>query len=205
MKNIFITLTVLGFAACSPSASSANDGTQPASSEAETAIFAGGCFWCTESDFEKVPGVIEAVSGYTGGHVENPTYKQVTRDDTGHYEAVKVIFDPSQVTYKALVDYYWHTVDPTDPNGQFCDEGSSYRTAIFASPEQLEAAKLSKEEIKQSKSFADPIVTPIVAAATFYDAEDYHQDYYKKNKIRYKFYRNGCGRDKRLEQLWGDK
>lgn len=205
MKNIFITLTVLGFAACSPSASSANDGTQPASREAETAIFAGGCFWCTESDFEKVPGVIEAVSGYTGGHVDNPTYKQVTRDDTGHYEAVKVIFDPSQVTYKALVDYYWRTVDPTDPNGQFCDKGSSYRTAIFASPEQLEAAKFSKEEIKQAKSFADPIVTPIVAAATFYDAEDYHQNYYKKNKIRYKFYRNGCGRDKRLEQLWGDK
>lgn len=171
----------------------------------DTAIFAGGCFWCVESDFEKLPGVIEAVSGYTGGHTENPTYKEVTYKDTGHYEAVKVIYDPSKISYGELVDYFWGTVDPTDPHGQFCDKGDSYRTAIFARPDQLDRANQSKAHIVNVKPFKADIVTPVLATSDFYDAEDYHQDYYKKNKIRYKYYRNGCGRDKKLERLWGAK
>ena len=171
----------------------------------DTAIFAGGCFWCVESDFEKVPGVIEAVSGYTGGHTENPTYKEVTYKDTGHYEAVKVIYDPSKVSYGELVDYFWGTVDPTDPHGQFCDKGDSYRTAIFARPDQLERANQSKAHVINVKPFKADIVTPVLPTSEFYDAEGYHQDYYKKNKLRYKYYRNGCGRDKKLERLWGAK
>lgn len=171
----------------------------------DTAIFAGGCFWCVEADFEKLPGVIEAVSGYTGGHTENPTYKEVTYKDTGHYEAVKVIYNPAKVTYEELVDYFWVHVDPTDPNGQFCDKGDSYRTAIFARPDQLDAANASKEHVMEVKPFSAEIVTPVLPTSEFYDAEKYHQDYYKKNKLRYKYYRNGCGRDKRIKQLWGAK
>lgn len=174
----------------------------PATDKGE-AIFAGGCFWCTESDFEKKPGVIEAISGYTSGTLDDPTYKQVTRTETGHYEAVKVIYDPDKVSYRELVDFYWGTVDPTDPTGQFCDKGSSYRTAIFPTPEQAQDAKASKDALIGSGVLDDPVVTPIIAATTFYPAEDYHQDYYKKNPVRYNFYRNGCGRDARLEQLWG--
>lgn len=170
----------------------------------EEMIIAGGCFWCTESDFEKVDGVREAVSGYTGGTLDNPTYKKVGTNQTGHYEAVKVIYDPSVVTYRQLVDYYWKTVDPTDDTGQFCDKGASYRSAIFATPEQRPAAEASLDMIEETKPFSDEIVTPILPAVTFYDAEDYHQDYYKRNSLRYKFYRNGCGRDNRLENLWGE-
>lgn len=204
MKHLFLSLSIAGITASFSLPSAAQQG--PTSTSAtDTAIFAGGCFWCTESDFEKLPGVIEAVSGYTGGHVDNPTYKQVTRDNTGHYEAVKVIYDPSQVSYKTLVDYYWGTIDPTDAYGQFCDKGSSYRSAIFVTPEQMATASESKMKVEANKPFADPIVTPILPAATFYDAEKYHQDYYKRNKLRYKYYRNGCGRDKRLKQLWGNK
>ena len=169
------------------------------------AIVAGGCFWCVEADFEKLPGVVEAVSGYTGGQTIDPTYEEVTYSDTGHYEAVKIVYDPRVVTYEDLLDHYWTTVDPTDASGQFCDKGDSYRTAIFATLEQMEAAQASLEEVKATKPFDDPIVTPVLVAQPFYDAEDYHQDYYKKNKIRYRFYRNGCGRDARLERLWGDR
>ncbi len=212
MKYFYLTLTALAFTACSapqPSRAAAPGKQvlpeQTSLENTESAIFAGGCFWCTESDFEKVPGVIAAISGYTGGYVENPTYQQVSRTKTGHYEAVKVIFDPSKVSYKDLVDHYWMTVDPTDPNGQFCDKGDSYRTAIFVTPEQKDIADASKQRISDTKPFSDPIVTPIIPAKTFYDAEDYHQDYYKKNSLKYKFYRKGCGRDNRLKQLWGDK
>jgi len=169
----------------------------------EEMIIAGGCFWCTESDFEKLPGVREAVSGYTGGTLDNPKYKQVGTNRTGHFEAVKVTYDPNVVSYRELVDYYWKTVDPTDARGQFCDKGASYRSAIFVTPEQRDDAEGSLAQIKKTKPFSDAIVTPILPAVTFYDAEDYHQDYYKKNSLRYKYYRNGCGRDKRLEKLWG--
>lgn len=171
----------------------------------DTLIVAGGCFWCVESDFEKLPGVIEAVSGYTGGFTENPTYKQVSYSDTGHYEAAKITFHPSIVSYEELLDFYWTSVDPTDPDGQFCDKGDSYRTAIFARPDQWETAQKSLSEIKETKPFSDPIVTPVLPVSVFYDAEDYHQDYYKKNPLRYKLYRTGCGRDARLNKLWGDK
>lgn len=170
----------------------------------ETAIFAGGCFWCVEKDFEAVPGVIEVLSGYTGGQLDNPTYKEVSYKETGHYEAAEVLFDPAQVSYRELVDFYWTTVDPTDASGQFCDKGSSYRTAIFPTAEQLPAATASLAAVRESKPFAKDIVTPLLPAVTFYDAEDYHQDYYKKNRIRYATYRAACRRDATLKKLWGD-
>ena len=176
-----------------------------ATADRAEAIFAGGCFWCVEADFEKLPGVEEVVSGYTGGTTRNPTYEEVVRENTGHYEAAKVIYDPSVVSYEDLLDHYWTTVDPTDARGQFCDKGDSYRTAIFATPEQMEAARESLEEVKETKPFEDPIVTPVLKAQAFYDAEDYHQDYYKKKRVRYNVYRTGCGRDARLKQLWGDR
>ena len=168
------------------------------------ATFAGGCFWCVEEAFEKVPGVISAVSGYTDGNVDNPSYRQVTGGQTGHAEAVEVIFDPAQVTYEQLLDVFWHNIDPTVVDRQFCDVGSQYRTAIFVhDEEQMRLAAASKEALQTSKPFAEPIVTPIVAASTFYPAEDYHQDYYKTNPLRYKFYKWNCGRAQRLAELWG--
>lgn len=214
MKNTLrysavLALTSCLVVACAPaesqiSSSNPTGVTQTVSQEGlDNLIVAGGCFWCVESDFEKLPGVIEAVSGYTGGRTENPTYKQVSYNDTGHYEAAKITFDPAVISYGELLDYYWTSVDPTDPTGQFCDKGESYRTAIFARPDQLETAQQSLAEIKESKPFSDPIVTPVLPVSTFYNAEDYHQDYYKKNPVRYKLYRTGCGRDARLKKLWG--
>lgn len=168
----------------------------------DTMVVAGGCFWCVESDFEKLDGVIEAVSGYSGGVTENPTYKEVTYKDTGHYEVAEITFDPSVVSYDELLAYYWTTVDPTDPTGQFCDKGDSYRTAIFARPDQIDRAKASLETIKETKPFEATIVTPVLQASKFYKAEEYHQDYYKKNPLKYKYYRTGCGRDGTLKRLW---
>lgn len=170
----------------------------------KTAVVAGGCFWCVESDFEKLNGVSEVISGYTGGTTVDPTYEEVGHGGTGHYEAAEIFYDPSVVSYKELLDYYWKTVDPTDPNGQFCDQGDSYRTAIFASPEQKATAEESLAEIKQSKPFDAPIVTPVKDRVPFYKAEGYHQDYYKKSTLKYKFYRTRCGRDGRIEDLWGE-
>lgn len=168
------------------------------------ATFAGGCFWCVEEAFEKVPGVISAVSGYTDGNVDNPSYRQVTGGQTGHAEAVEVVFDPAQVTYEQLLDVFWRNVDPTVVDRQFCDIGNQYRTAIFVhDAEQMRLAEASKEALQTSKPFAEPIVTPIVAASTFYPAENYHQDYYKHNPLRYKFYKWNCGRAQRLAELWG--
>jgi peptide-methionine (S)-S-oxide reductase len=168
------------------------------------ATFAGGCFWCVEEAFEKVPGVISAVSGYTDGQVDSPTYKQVTSGRTGHTEAVEVIFDPAQVTYEQLLDVFWRNVDPTVVDRQFCDVGNQYRTGIFVhDDEQMRLAEASRKVLQESKPFAGPIVTPVVAASTFYPAEDYHQDYYKHNPLRYKFYKWNCGRAQRLEELWG--
>ena len=170
--------------------------------ETAMAIFAGGCFWCTEADFEKVPGVISAVSGYTGGTLKNPTYEQVSGGGTGHYEAVRVTYDPARVSYEQLTDYFFRTVDPTDAGGQFCDRGDSYRTAIFvAGPEQRRIAEAEKAEA--DAALDRPVVTPVLPAARFYEAEEYHQDYYRKNDLKYRFYRTRCGRDARLQELWG--
>lgn len=175
----------------------------PAQAATQTMIVAGGCFWCVESDFEKVDGVSEVVSGYINGHVKNPTYEQVSAKKTGHYEAVKITFDDEKVSLKTLSDYFWKTIDPTDATGQFCDKGSPYYTGMFYQNEvQKKVFETSLAEIKESKPFEAAIVTPILAAEEFYLAEEYHQDYYKRNPIRYTYYRTGCGRDKRIMQLW---
>jgi len=180
---------------------------QPAATRPSTtaiATFAGGCFWCTEADFDKVDGVISTTSGYIGGKTANPTYDSVSAGNSGHAEAVQVVFDPSKVTYSKLLEYYWRTIDPTTKDRQFCDSGSPYRTAIFTHDEQQRAlAEASKKALSNNKPFREPIVTEIVNATQFYPAEDYHQDYYIKNPVRYKFYRGNCGRDARLKQLWG--
>ena len=170
------------------------------------ATFAGGCFWCMEPPYDKLPGVVATISGYTGGRTANPTYEQVSSGSTGHAEAVQVIYDPKKVSYEKLLEVYWVNVDPTVKDRQFCDTGTQYRTAIFYHDEaQRKAAEASKAAIEKSKPFKEPIVTPSEMAGAFYPAEEYHQDYYKKNPVRYNFYRTGCGRDARLKQLWGDK
>jgi peptide-methionine (S)-S-oxide reductase len=170
-----------------------------------SAVFAGGCFWCVESDFDKVEGVYDTQSGYTGGALENPTYKKVSYEDTGHYEAVKVTYDPAKVSYDELVEYFFRTVDPTDAKGQFCDKGDSYRTAVFvATDAERSMAEAEISEIDESGVLKSPIVTKVIDASTFWPAEEYHQDYYTKNPLKYRYYRNGCGRDKRLAELWGD-
>jgi peptide methionine sulfoxide reductase msrA/msrB len=167
------------------------------------AVFAGGCFWCTESDFEKVGGVLDAVSGYTGGKVTNPTYEQVSAGGTGHIEAVKVVYDPSRITYEQLLQVFWRHVNPTDAGGQFVDRGAQYRSAIFyGNEEERLLADKSKKELEASGHFDQPIVTDILPLRTFYPAEDYHQDYYKKNPLRYRYYRSGSGRDQFLEKAW---
>jgi len=167
----------------------------------ERAYFAGGCFWCTESDFESVDGVVDAISGYAGGHVDNPTYEQVSAGGTGHAESIEVLYDPAKVTYEELLDVFWHSVDPTDAGGQFCDRGESYTTAIYTnSMEQQKEATASAKEI--GKELGKPVATLIAPAKTFYPAEDYHQNYYEKNPIRYKYYRFGCRRD---NARWGAK
>jgi peptide-methionine (S)-S-oxide reductase len=178
----------------------------PTATATARAIFAGGCFWCVESDFDKVEGVVSTTSGYIGGTVANPSYEQVSAKGTGHAEAVEVVFDPRKVSYAALVERYWHSIDPTVKDRQFCDVGSPYRTAIFAvDDEQLKAAQASRAALEKSKPFKEPIVTEIVKAGAFYPAESYHQDYHTKNPVRYAYYRASCGRDARLKALWGDQ
>jgi peptide methionine sulfoxide reductase msrA/msrB len=168
------------------------------------ATFAGGCFWCTESDFEKLPGVVKVISGYTGGNKENPTYAEVSSGTTGHVEAVQVYYDPSKITYEELLDYFWRHVDPTDAGGQFVDRGAQYRSAIFYhDEEQKRLAEKSKEALSKSGRFNKPIVTEILKFTKFYEAEDYHQDYYKTHPLKYKFYRYESGRDQFLEKVWG--
>lgn len=170
----------------------------------ETAIFAMGCFWCAESDFEKVPGVINVVSGYTGGSTKDPSYEDVVTETTGHYEAILVTFDPKKVRYGQLLKTFWANIDPFDDRGQFCDKGSSYRAAIFPlGAKQKAAAKASKDYLV--KFFKHDLAAQILSRSKFYPAEEYHQDYYKKNPVRYKLYRNGCGRDNRLKAVWGAK
>jgi peptide-methionine (S)-S-oxide reductase len=178
---------------------------QSVSSELSVATFAGGCFWCMEPPFDKIDGVISTTSGYTDGHKKDPNYKEVSAGGTGHTEAVQIVYDPSKVSYEKLLKIFWRNIDPTTPNRQFCDKGSQYRSGIYYhNQEQKQLAKESKAELDSNKPFPQPIVTEIKMASQFYPAEDYHQDYYQKNPIRYKFYRHGCGRDKRLKSLWGD-
>jgi peptide-methionine (S)-S-oxide reductase len=196
-------------AACEqPGAGSEATGSTSAGSSAPSAgnvaTFAGGCFWCTEADFDKVPGVISTTSGYIGGSVPNPTYKQVSSGKTGHIEAVQVRFDPAKTSFARLLAVFWPTIDPLTPNRQFCDSGAQYRSAIFYHDEdQKRQAEASKAELQSSGRFSQPIVTDILPATEFYPAEDYHQDYYKKNPVRYSYYRSNCGRDARLAELWG--
>ena len=174
--------------------------------ELSVATFAGGCFWCMEGPFDKLEGVVSTTSGYTGGQTENPTYKQVSGGGTGHTEAVQIVYDESKISYETLLDVFWVNHDPTEANGQFCDKGDHYRPGIFYhNEEQRKLAESSKQHIEQVKTFSQSVVTEITVADTFYPAEEYHQDYYIKNPFRYKFYRYGCGRDSRLQQLWGSE
>jgi peptide-methionine (S)-S-oxide reductase len=170
----------------------------------EKATFAGGCFWCMEPPFDKLPGVKSVVSGYTGGQRLNPTYEEVSSGTTGHAESIEISYDPAVVSYSKLLDVFWHNIDPTVKDRQFCDVGSQYRSAIFYhDEEQKRLAEASKTALEQSKRFSSPIYTEVIAATPFYPAEEYHQKYYQKNPIRYKYYRYGCGRDQRLKELWG--
>jgi peptide-methionine (S)-S-oxide reductase len=201
--RIFLGAAILALMLCGTLASAAQavDGATPG---LETATFAGGCFWCMQPAFDHVLGVISTTVGYTGGDKDHPTYEEVSDGGTGHAESIEVHFDPKKVTYKKLLDVFWHNIDPTTPDREFCDVGHQYRTAIFFhSPEQEREAKASEKEIEETKPFKDPIVTEIVPASTFWPAEDYHQDFYLKNPVRYKFYRFNCGRDQRLRELWG--
>ena len=170
---------------------------------AASAVFGGGCFWCIEADFEKLPGVIEAESGYIGGHIDNPTYKQVSAGGTGHVEVAKVYYDPTKVSYEQLLEFFWRHVDPTVNNRQFCDVGDQYRTAIFYMNDKEKAAAIASKTALEKSGRFPKIYTEITHADTFYRAEEYHQDYYKKNPIRYNFYRTTCGRDSRVKEVWG--
>jgi peptide-methionine (S)-S-oxide reductase len=172
--------------------------------QVRTAVFAGGCFWCVESDFDKLPGVIDTTSGYTGGTVLNPTYKQVSREDTGHFEAVRVTYDPALVSYAQLTDYFLRHIDPLDTEGQFCDKGESYKTAIFVARDS-ERKTAEAELAEAAQLLKQPVAVKVREASTFWPAEDYHQDYYKKNPVRYKYYRTACGRDGRVKEVWGEK
>lgn len=193
--TVAMTLLTLTAHAESPAA--------PHPADSATAIFAGGCFWCSESDFEKLPGVFEVESGYTAGKTKNPTYEQVSAGSTGHTEAVRVIYDPKKVSYPQLVEYFWHHIDPTVKDRQFCDAGTQYRSGIYWQNEaERLAAEASRDALLKSARF--PVIyTEVLAATTFWPAEEYHQDYYKKNPIRYNYYRASCGRDARLGQIWG--
>ena len=210
MRNMLIIAIALLFIliGCQRASSAQQgEGNQMSKDEStfKVATFAGGCFWCTESDFEKVPGVVKVISGYTGGHKENPTYEEVSSGSTGHVEAIQVYYDPTKVTYTELLDYFWRHIDPTDSGGQFVDRGSQYRSVIFYhDEEQKKLAEKSKEDLSKSGKFDKPIVTEILKFTKFYPAEEYHQDYYKKNPIRYRYYRFASGRDQFLKKEWGD-
>jgi len=170
----------------------------------ETAIFAGGCFWCMEPPFDKLDGVLSTTSGYTAGHKDKPTYKEVSSGSTGHTEAIQIIFDPEKIAYAELLEVFWKNIDPVAVNHQFCDYGTQYRSGIYyLNAAQEKAAKQSLQQLEENKPFEGKITTEIIAASTFYPAEEYHQDYYQKNPVRYKFYRYSCGRDQRLDELWG--
>ena len=182
----------------------ANQAASPTTGRQEAAIFAGGCFWCMEPPFDKLNGVISTTSGYTAGHKNNPTYKEVSAGGSGHTEAIQIIFNPEKISYAELLEVFWKNIDPVAVNRQFCDAGTQYRSGIYyLNTAQEVSAKQSLQQLEKSRPFEGLITTEIVAASTFYPAEDYHQDYYQKNPIRYKFYRYRCGRDQRLEEIWG--
>jgi peptide-methionine (S)-S-oxide reductase len=209
MNKVLSAAAIMGIVAALLSFSGFGQSTKP-SPESQTistpakAIFAGGCFWCMEPPFDKLDGVIATTSGYTGGSKKNPTYEEVSSGRTGHTEAVEVAYDPKKVSYQKLLEVFWQNIDPTVKDQQFCDVGSQYRSGIFyLDEEQKRLAEASKAAIEKNKRFSGNIVTEITRATAFYPAEDYHQDFYKKNPLRYKFYRNGCGRDQRLQALWG--
>ncbi len=203
--KMLLSVAALAVAACNSPASAEKADPLAVPGGAATAIFAGGCFWCTESDFEKLPGVISAESGYTAGQTVNPSYEQVSAGGTGHTEAVRVVYDPAKVSYPQLLEYFWRTIDPTVKDRQFCDSGTQYRSGIyFQSETERKAAEESRSALlKEGK--VKQVYTEIQMAKVFYPAEEYHQDYYKKNPVRYAYYRRGCGRDARLEQIWGSK
>ncbi len=203
-RNLLLLLTISLFPGLLNAVEPNTENQAMGGGEYSMAIFAGGCFWCVESDFDKVPGVIETVSGYMGGQVLNPTYQQVSAGGTGHTEVVRIKFDPKQVSYVTLLNIFWRSIDPTTVNRQFCDSGDQYRSAIFyQNSAQQKLAEKSKSMLDKTKPFPEAIVTEISVADKFYRAEEYHQNYYKKNPIRYQFYRYNCGRDKRLKALWG--
>jgi peptide-methionine (S)-S-oxide reductase len=201
----FRWLLLISSLTCSSMFQSALSDPTPMASQGFTkATFAGGCFWCMEPPFEQLSGVVSVTSGYTGGQKVNPTYQEVSSGGTGHAEAVEIIYDPVKISYSRLLDVFWRNIDPLDAAGQFCDKGQQYRSAIFYhDDEQQRLAEASKLALAQSSRFKQPIVTTIVPATTFYPAEDYHQHYSQKNPLRYKYYRYSCGRDQRLEELWG--
>lgn len=209
--NALVIVIALLLASCQTSEQSGENVAPAATNSVQTknlatATFAGGCFWCMEPPFDKLVGVISTTSGYTGGHKLKPTYEEVCSGTTGHAEAVQVVYDSTQISYAQLLHVFWHNIDPLAVNRQFCDAGSQYRSAIFYhNEEQRRLAEESKQKLEQTRRFGRPIVTEIAAASTFYQAEEYHQDYYKKNPLHYKAYRAGCGRDRRLQELWGEE
>ena len=199
MRRLLLSLAFIAATAGLAVAQGQPDAAKPARA---VATFAGGCFWCVEADFDKVSGVLETISGYTGGHTVNPTYRQVSAGGTGHAEAVQVVYDPDKVSYAQLLDVFWRHVDPTVENRQFCDVGDEYRTAVFVKgAEERQLAEASKKKV--AATLGKHVYTQIADAGPFYKAEDYHQDFYKKNELKYKFYRWNCGRDQRLQELWG--
>ena len=208
-KIIFSSLLIIciGLVGTPPVlAAGANDADAVAQDGESVATFAGGCFWCVESDFDHVTGVVETISGYTGGHLKNPTYRDVTSGGSGHLEAVAIKYDPDKTDYATLLDVFWRSVDPTDGGGQFCDRGKSYSTAIYTtSPEQKNLAEASRAALEASGVLKRSVATKILDASAFYPAEDYHQNYYRTNPLRYRFYRFNCGRDQRIVDLWGDE
>jgi peptide-methionine (S)-S-oxide reductase len=205
MKTLYFSvLTTIGISLMILIVMESDTGQAADTARYEKATFAGGCFWCMEPPYDKLDGVISTTAGYTGGHKKNPTYREVSAGVTGHTEAILIVYDPEIINYDRLLKVFWRNIDPTVQNRQFCDVGTQYRTAIFYHNEtQKERAEKSKKELKESGRFTEPVFTEIAPASEFYVAEDYHQDYYKKNPLRYKFYRYNCGRDRRLKELWG--
>ncbi|MDO9076328.1 MAG: peptide-methionine (S)-S-oxide reductase MsrA [Brevundimonas sp.] len=205
-RRALASLVILALAACSPGAPAESAPSSPQARDSgrrEVAVFAGGCFWSVEANFERIPGVVAAVSGFAGGRVANPSYEQVVRGGTGHLEAVQVTFDPTRISYRQLVDRFWLTIDPTDPDGQFCDQGAAYATAVFANPVQKTAAEASRRAAV-ARIGAARFVTPVRDAARFWPAEAYHQDFARLNPVRYAGYSRFCGRAARLRAVWGD-
>ena len=208
MKSSVIVTGILLLLACSfmpETAIGSEPSGKAAAGRLEKATFAGGCFWCMEAPFDKLDGVISVTAGYTGGPLKNPTYEQVSAGGTGHAESIQIVYDPARIRYEKLLDVYWHNIDPTVRDRQFCDHGHQYRSAIFyQNDEQHRLALASRSALEKSKPFREDIVTEIVPAGPFYPAEEYHQHYYRKNPIRYTYYRSSCGRDRRLKELWGN-